>query len=255
MVVRSLIDEVDDVDYTITVVGDGSDPFETLLVDSLAGGPIDVASDPVDADATGFATEAGTAVLLADGVPVATSPLEELYESVLAVNSDLFVTGSRGLGEIDLPDVLAGLSDSRLRLRGYPLADNEKLLLIVLSRYIEQFAWEDGEGTLRSAFQGLSRLDDEHGTREVYSRLADTDVDVHVYGVADGTTADLEATVHAGSDRVYRNSWFVVYRPSSPGNGAALVCFETDARVWEGFVTFDADRVASVEERIAAALG
>lgn len=254
MVVRSLIDEADDVDYTIAVVGDGSDPLETLLVDSFADGPIDVASASAESDATRVGTEEASAVLLADGVPVATSPLEALYESVLAVNSDLFVTGSRGLGEIDLPDVLAGVSDSRLRLRGYPLADNEKLLLIVLSRYIEQLAWEDGEGTLRSAFQGLSRLDDEHGTREVYSRLADTDVDVHVYGVADGTTPDLEATVHTGSDRVYRNSWFVVYRPANPGNGAALVCLETDARVWEGFVTFDADRVASVEERIAAAL-
>lgn len=254
MVVRSLIDEVDDVDYTITVVGGGSDPLETLLADSFADGPIDVASPGSDADAARLGTEEAAAVLLADGVPIATSPLEELYESVLAINSDLFVTGGRELGEIELPAVLAGVSDSRLRLRGHPLADNEKLLLIVFSRYVEQLAWENGDGTLRTAFQSLSRIDDEVGTREVYSRLVDTDVDVHLYGVADGTSADLEATVHTGSSPAYRNSWFVVYRSAKPGSGAALVCVETDPRVWEGFVTFDEDRVASADERIATSL-
>jgi DICT domain-containing protein len=57
--------------------------------------------------------------------------------------------------------------------------------LIVISRYIERHAWQAGEGTLRTSFQRLSRIDDERGTREMYETLAGTDVRTHVYGIPD----------------------------------------------------------------------
>ncbi|ELY51696.1 DICT sensory domain-containing protein [Natronolimnohabitans innermongolicus] len=268
MPLRSFIDDVDGPERTIAVVSDDEPgplaamleaAFETQSVNVRTDGETIVGSGPL-ADLEGE-TDGDVAVLLEDGEPVAASPMTALYESLLAINSDLFVTGARGLGEIDLPDVIAGVAEAPLRLRGYPLAHKEKLLLILLSRHIEQRAWEAGDGTLRSSFQRLSRIEDEVGTREVYEGLAATDVDVHVYGVDDGTTVDVEATVHTGTDSTYRNGWFVVYRPdgaaddSGPDAGsAALVCLETASRIWEGVWTRNSERVAEIDDAIAREL-
>ncbi|MHC3439018.1 hypothetical protein ACYJ1Y_13195 [Natrialbaceae archaeon A-gly3] len=120
-------------------------------------------------------------------------------------------------------------------------------------------AWEAGSGTLRSSFQRLSRIDDEVGTREVYDQLAETDVSVHIYGVPD-RVPELEVTVHGGDSDVYRDAWFVIYRPNHLENspteerGAALVALETEPRVWNGFWTYDDDRVADSEAYIDRAL-
>lgn len=186
-----------------------------------------------------------------------------LYDSILAINSDLFVTGIRGLGEFDLPDVLAGLADTRLRLRGYPLA-HKKLLLILISRYIEQRAWAAGSGTLRSGFQHLERIDDEIDTRDVYAERAATDVDTHVYGSENdaATAVDLDVTRHTGTGSEYRDGWFVVYEPDettalengSAPNLIALVCHEVEPSVWDGFWTEDPDRVAAIDRYIASEL-
>lgn len=256
MSLRSFIEDTGPPEATIVVVGDDQPgPLEAMLDETFETHPIDVETAPIDA--VEFAadletTDGDVAVLLEDGVPVATSPMADLYESILAINSDLFVTGARGLGEIEFPSVLANLDETQLRLRGYPLAHNEKLLLILVSRRIEQLAWNDGRGTLRSAFQQLSRLTDEIGTHDVYTVLAASELDVHVYGV-DDAPIDLDVTVHSGTEPRYRNAWFVVYRPNDPADGtaSALVCLEDEPRVWDGFWTDDPDRVAAIDDTIA----
>ena len=269
---RSLIEDAGTPKHAIAVIGDGGPgPLAGLLEETFETQSIDVRTDEelrsVPEALTALESD-DVAVLLEDGTPVAASPMTALYESILAINSDLFVTGARGLGEIELPDVLAGLEGTRLRLRGYPLAHKEKLLLILVSRYIEQRAWAAGRGTLHSGFQQLSRLDDEIGTREVYAELSATDVDVHLYGVDDtdvpaadtGGPVDLDATVHVGSDEPYRDGWFVVYEPDDRAGAerdaspAALVCLETESRVWDGFWTTDPERVATIETAIAREL-
>ncbi|MFP8951552.1 histidine kinase [Natrialbaceae archaeon A-arb3/5] len=268
MSLRSFIEAVDGVaSKRITVVSDDAPgPLQGMLAETFDEQPVDVDSadaierpagdlDPDVAATLKSADE--TAVLFEDGTPTAASSMADLYESILAVNSDLFVSGARGLGEIELPDVLAGLEDTRLRLRGYPLAHKEKLLLILVSRYIEQLAWLGEAGTIRSAFQKLSRIDDEIGTRRVYGKLDRAGVDVHVYGVDDGLDVPFEPTVHAGTEPRYRNSWFVVYRPDgAPTDRAgALVCLEDEPRIWDGFFTFEPDRVAAIDEAISAEFG
>ena len=257
---RPFIQDADPAAVTIAVLGaDGPGPLEAMLAETFETQSIDVETALPDSVADEFDTTDGDiAVLLEDGVPLATSSMADLYDALLAINSDLFVTGVRGLGDIELPDVLASLEDTRLRLRGYPLAHKEKLLLILVSRHIEQLAWSAGRGTLRSSFQQLSRIDDELGTREVYDTLSATDVDVHVYGVDDGTTVDFDVTVHSGTEPVYRDGWFVVHRPEGMNperrtkdvEAAALVCLETEPRVWDGFWTTDCDRVAAIDEAI-----
>ncbi|MGQ3328281.1 MULTISPECIES: DICT sensory domain-containing protein [Halorubrum] len=203
-------------------------------------------------------TDTDVVLLIEDEEVIARSALDELLESVLLINSDLYKTGAVDLDEIALPDVLAGLDEVPFRLRGYPHSNKEKLLLIVVSRVIERIAAETGGGTLRASFQRLSRLEDERGTRDVYEAVGDAGVDVHVYGVGDADPgATLPVTVHQGRSYPYRRSWFVVFTPppaADAGRHAALVALEDEPNVWDGFWTFRPELVARIERHIATAL-
>lgn len=183
-----------------------------------------------------------TVVLLEDGEVVASSPLKELQDAILMVNSDLFMTGTQPLEQTTVPDVIDGLAGIRFTLRGYPESDSEKLLLILISRYIEKRAFETEAGTLRSSFQRLSRLEDEQGTRRVYERIAETPVDVHVYGRPDWTPSPAFPVVAHGSyTEDFRSSWFVVHIPpvDADRGPAALLAIERDDGLWEGLWTYD----------------
>jgi hypothetical protein len=205
-------------------------------------------------------------LLMEEDEVVAGSTLGELGDAVLFVNSDLYVTGSRSLADVDLPSVISGLNDATFTLRGYPESNRQKLLLITISRFIERAAWMAGDGTLRSSFQRLSRIDDEVGTRDVYERVTETDVDAHLYGVPDELPAELDAVIHAGTDPDFTDSWFVVFRPpegphpaeSDPETdlkrgvegGVGLLAVETEPRVWRGLWTFDAERLSRLNRYI-----
>ncbi|TKX54733.1 hypothetical protein EXE42_06350 [Halorubrum sp. SP3] len=247
-------------ELTTSGVVDGDEPAPSVDVDVLRRHD-DVPFDGDDPD------DIENLVLLMEGDEVvAGSTLGELGDAVLFVNSDLYVTGSRPLGDVDLPSVISGLDDATFTLRGYPESNRQKLLLITISRFIERAAWTAGDGTLRSSFQRLSRIDDEVGTREVYERVSDTGVDTHLYGVPDELPTDLDAVVHAGDDPDFTDSWFVVYRPpegphpaeSDPRSdlvrgiegGVGLLAVETEPRVWRGLWTFDAERVSRVNRYI-----
>lgn len=206
------------------------------------------------------------ALLVEGDEVVAGSTLGELGDAVLFVNSDLYVTGTRSLGDVDLPSVISRLSDTTFTLRGYPESNRQKLLLITISRFIERAAWVAGDGTLRSSFQRLSRIDDEVGTREVYESVADAGVDTHLYGVPDDLPRGLDAVVHGGDSRDFTRSWFVVYRPpEGPRSvadeagtdlargiegGVGLLAVEAEPRVWRGTWTFDETRVRELNRYI-----
>jgi hypothetical protein len=181
-----------------------------------------------------------TVLLVEDGAVVATSPLAGLQDAILMVNSDLYITGGRDLAATDVPDVIDGLTETPFSLRGYPASNKEKLLLILISRHIERLAHQRGEGTLRSSFQQLSRLEDERGTRQAYERVAETDVDVHLYGQPDWTPSEgFPVTVHGGYKWDFQYSWFVLYNPPDGGESAALLAIEVEPGAWEGFWTYD----------------
>lgn len=216
-------------------------PIQNILEDLFADQPVSVEERQLPAGESDL-------VLLLDGDDVvATSPVQALADAILMVNSDLYITGARDLDELALPAVVEGLADVRFSLRGYPESNKEKLLLITVSRYIESLAWEAGTGTLRSAFQELSRIDDEIGTRRVYDRLAETEVTVHVYGRPDWIPpARLDPVIHAGYGGDFRDAWFVIFQPEAGGRAAALLAIETEPRRWEGFWTFDPELTADV---------
>lgn len=193
---------------------------------------------------------------------VATAPFRELERSFLMVNIDRYRTGTRQSEVGGFPDVLTGLDEVEFVVRGYPQSNKEKLLLVLISRFIEYRALESAAGTFRATFQRLSRLDDEYGTKRIYERLGESAVDTHVYGVRDDPTAieDLDVTVHEGSSAAYRRSWVVLFRPADAGGvqtgdkrPVALVAVEIDANVWRGTWTYDADRVSRLESHLTDA--
>lgn len=248
---ETFVTELDTPDRSLAVVNRSQpEPIQRMLNRLFADQPVPVEELDVESD------EKDLVLLVEDGEVVASSSLDRLMQTILLVNSDMYITGSRQLDEVELPEVLAQLDETRFRLRGYPASNSEKLLLIAVSRVIERRAYETGVGTLRSSFQHLGRIRDERGTQEVYARLAETDVDVHVYGMA-GTAPDFEfdVTVHTGEGGEYRHSWFVVFTPpEGTSGGAALVAIEDEPNVWDGFWTYRPELVRQIEAYIAEEL-
>lgn len=135
---------------------------------------------------------------------------------MLLINSDLYTTGLSGIDTYEAPEIITELDDTVYTLRGFPASTKEKLLLIVISRYIERRALGAGGGRLDVAFRKLSRIEDEYGTERIYHRLANSEVDVHAYGFPDSIPDALDkATFHTGRTEAYRRSRFVVFSPSS----------------------------------------
>ena len=249
---RSFFDELEAPDRNLVVMNRSSpDPVRALFDELLDGQPVSI--EEIETE-TGGDENTDIVALVENGEIVAESTLDDLLESVLLINSDLYKTGAIDLADIELPDVLRGLDEVPFRLRGYPESNKEKLLLIIISRVIERIAAERGDGTLRASFQRLSRINDEQGTRAVYETLADTGVDVHVYGTGDpGSLSELPVTVHSGTTYPYRRSWFVVFTPSDDGDGnhVALLALEDEPNVWDGFWTFRPELVTRIERHIA----
>ncbi|WP_253738365.1 DICT sensory domain-containing protein [Halohasta salina] len=238
-----IIDEVDTSSKTLLLVNLTDTAVEPQL--SLLDRVFDTESVTVTERQLSEGAE-NLVCLVDDGEVVATSSWDDLKRAFLLVNTDRYRTGTKQIETGSFPDVLTGLDDIEFTVRGYPASNKEKLLLVVISRFIEFRALSAGAGSFDASFQLLSRLDDEFGTRQVYEWLADTAVDAHVYGVADDPTAaeTLDLTVHATDDSELRRLWFVVFRPPEPdGDHVALIAEETAPNVWRGLWTYDPDRV------------
>jgi hypothetical protein len=235
-------------DRTLAIVDDSQPgPVEDLFTEAFGSLDVDLEISTTEEKSS------RAVVLVEDGEVVATSPITALRNAVLLVNSDLYASGLSGIERHEAPDVLTELDESVYTLRGFPESTKEKLLLVVMSRYIEARALDVRDGRLDVAFQKLSRIDDEYGTGKVYERLSRTDIDVHLYGVPDVRPTGLDgATIHTGWDERYRKSWFVVFGPPSGAQAepAALVAVEVDENVWRSRWTYDPDRVTEIQERI-----
>lgn len=268
-------DEIEEPSRSLLVVNRSKpEPIAQMVEQTFNEQPIDVTERELP--------EADTDLLLLvdndgntdDQRVLASSPLSALEETILLVNSDLYKTGTAGIEDVELPDVLLGLDEVPFTLRGYPKSDNEKLLLIAISRYIERTAFKHGNGRLRTSFQRLSRIEDERGTREVYRSLGQSPVQTHVYGVPDWSPSEgSELITHGGYTEDFRRSWFVVYSPfrdqlrdptetAAPDGGksrtatdepphAALVALETGPRQWRGFWTFRPPLVRDIAKYIS----
>jgi len=194
-------------------------------------------------------------VVLVDETGVAaTSPLSAVAESFLLINADRFRTGANDLEAGSVPAVLRELTNIAFELRGYPESAKEKLLLILMSRFVEARALRVGTGELHVGFQHLDRLDDERGTREVYDRLGASDVETHVYGSeSDAVTVPPGVVEHAGDGERYRRSWFVIFEPPTD-DGVALVAWELGGNRWQGTWTFDAEATSAIGDFVRTSM-
>ncbi|MFC7134655.1 MULTISPECIES: DICT sensory domain-containing protein [Salinibaculum] len=231
MTLADIIDDVDSRQHTLTVLNrEEYDPVVNLLEKMFDSEHVDVREGGTEPAAP------GNVLMLQDeeGLAVATSTLDEVRDQLLLVNSDLYITGTRPLAEVETSDVVANMDDTTFTVSG-----KSKFLLIHISRHVERMALETGGGVLHSGFQELSRIHDERGTDAAYRQLVDTDVDVHVYGIPDWDAPPESMYVHAATDGEIPEAWFVVH----DGDGrderkAALVCVETGPNEYEGFWTF-----------------
>lgn len=197
--------------------------------------------------------------LIENGEVIAQSPFWPLAQSFLMVNVDRYRTGTKQSEIGTFPDVLTGLDEVEFTVRGFPQANKEKLLLVLISRFIEYRALESEGGTFHATFQRLSRLDDEYGTQQIYAWLGESGVDTHVYGIRDDPTAveDIDVTIHEGSSVAYHRSWVVLFQPPAGSHTerncegpVALVAIEIEPNVWRGLWTYDADRVSHLKSHL-----
>lgn len=242
------IDEVENSEKRLLLVNRTEPkPFVDLLSQAFENQSVTVTEEQIP-------NEADNLVCLLEGNSVvATTPLSELSEAFLLVNVDRYRTGTEQTDLGTFPDVLTGLNEIEFVVKGFPHSAKEKLLLIVISRFIEYRALTEGAGELHSTFQRLSRLDDEYGTRKMYEWLADGDVDTHIYGVRDDPeiARNLDVTLHGGTSDDYRRSWVVVFTPESGSDGhVALVAIEVGQNVWRSMWTYDPERAERVRSYI-----
>ncbi|MFC6873939.1 DICT sensory domain-containing protein [Halobellus marinus] len=246
MKLREFVDEFSEAghDTSLSVVNSSQPPTVSRMLDRL------FTEQSIGVSEVTRALSAADVVRLRrDGEVVAESDFEDVRDAILAVNSDIYVTGSRSLADVETPDVVSSLEGLRFRVRGYPEGSKGKLLLIEISRYIEAMALRHERGELHTGFQRLSRIADERGTRHAYEELAATDLDVHVYGIGDASPLDSQSvTLHADDAEEIRNGWFVVFAPPAGEDvaGAVLVAVTDDDTEWEGVWTADTDAARRV---------
>lgn len=210
---------------------DEPEPIVRMLKRMVAASDVEIVeADPVEA-------VPGNIVILEgeDEPKLAISTIEEVGNSVLMVNSDLYVTGTRPIEAVDTPDVISGLAETT-----FTVAEKQKMLMIEISRHVESLAHRHDSGRLHSGFQSIARIDDERGTRRVYQDLADVGVDVHAYG-GDERVPPLPdgITVHTDDGDELARSWFVVSTECPDDRKAALLATEVGPNEWTGFWTFD----------------
>ncbi|WP_170977289.1 DICT sensory domain-containing protein [Halorussus salinisoli] len=124
----------------------------------------------------------------------------------------------------------------------------DKRQMLAVTREIEDRAYRQATGTLRSGFQSLSRLASERGKYETLA--GDTRLDVHVYGEPDRSIDVPGATVHAEETDEIGAFWFVVFDGGGDDQQtSALVAeeVESDTGSFHGFWTYDPELVADIE--------
>ncbi len=165
-------------------------------------------------------------VLQDDDEFLAAADLETLRR---AVTFEAGLLDAADFEETRVPDVLKHVNDTTFTAYG-------KRRMILASREIEEQAYRTRGGELHSGFQRLSLLGDQW---DLYNRIADRGVDVHVYGVPDWRPPEVDwLTVHDDETDEIREAWFLAFDAPEDGD-CALVATEADENEFEGFWTYD----------------
>jgi len=111
--------------------------------------------------------------------------------------------------------------------------------LLAVSREIEDRAYRVGEGTLWISFQRLSAFSSQ---TDVYRALdAETELDIHVYGVEDRAPPDISGiSYHARDGTKFERYWALAYDGGPDRTQACGLLAEERADGYTGFWTNDA---------------
>lgn len=211
---------------------------------------VDTSSDVIDAIADFFdisevtvqpdkrTAEQPDVVLSEDDIPVISGSIDELYS---AVTTTAEVLQTESTAHPDALDIIDQLETTTFH------SQNTRQLLVA-SRYVERQAERAAVGSLYSCFQELSRLKEDLRTRLYYSVLADSGLDVHIFGAPDVSLGDTDRiTVHGVDTEEIASAWLVVY----DGDGkderkTAILAEEIAPNQYEGFWTADSNRVDEI---------
>lgn len=174
---------------------------------------------------------------------IAISTIDELDGDFVLVDPTFEIVGTLPREELDVPDFVV-----RIDKTTFGVAEGNKPLLNEMSRHIERLALRRGSGQLLTGVQEISRLSDEPGTDNMYQQLAESTVDTHVFGFADGDAVNYEPSIHLSEEPEIADSWFVVFQDDDAG--AALVATQTGPNTYRGFWTFENDLVGSVADYV-----
>ncbi len=239
-----LIERVDGDRPTLTVVNRQS-PDERMerIRNFFADLDVDVRET-----ATGTERPRDVALLHRGPSMIAASSLSELAGGVAAATAedDPFEQRSG-------PDVLEALDERVFGARGVG-----RQLLIDASTAIEMTAWQTGGGTLTAGFQELSRYWESPRSRRVMRRVAESGVEVNVYGAPDVVPdPDHEnVTVRPDASPEIAETWFLAY----DGDGrtdrtGALVVRETEPDEYHGFWTYEPSLATDVFAYVSETYG
>lgn len=110
--------------------------------------------------------------------------------------------------------------------------------LLAVSREIEDRAFRVATGTLRVGFQTLSTFESQAG---VYRQLAaPTDLDVHVYGLADWSPPEIPGvTYHGVDDADVARHWTLAFDGGGDDRQACALVARERAEGYDGVWTYD----------------
>ncbi|USZ69703.1 histidine kinase (plasmid) [Halorussus salilacus] len=231
MSLSSIIDGVTGNERTLTVY-DPEDPAAIEDVErhfAVQNVTVERATAPVGPD--------DFAVLHDDGEFLSAADLGKLRDAVS------FRAGLLDADEFErtrYPEILTHVDDATFTAYG-------KQRMVLASREIEERAWREGNGELHAGFQRLSLLADQW---DLYSRIADRGVDVHVYGAPDWKPPETDRfAAHPSESDEIRDAWFVAFQ-SPDGGDCALVAVEEETDEFRGFWSYDGDIVGDVFDHL-----
>lgn len=146
--------------------------------------------------------------------------------------------------EIDETPAYAPLIE---RLDGTTFTSYDREQMLTTSREIEDRAWRMGEGRLHAGFQRFSWFADQV---DVYRRLGEIDLDVHVYGKPDREPPSGPYVCHATDDPEIAATWFVAYDGGGEEVQKTALLAEEREDAFYGLWTYD----PSIVDRVFAAL-
>ena len=224
----SLIDHVTESGQTLTLANfDGTEDQFARLADYFDTFNVTVREGSLDRDAP-----RDVALLHAGDRFRSAAPVQSLLDAI-AVDDGEFETG---------PELLAHVNQSV-----FGTSDVWRQALVRTSRLVEMTAMREETGTLHAGFQSFSRFNADEATRDLYRRIADRGVTVHVYGIPDVDPPDDRTfVVHPEQTDEIGRSWFVVYESDRSNRAAALVAEERERRCYHGFWTYRPENVSPI---------